>query len=200
MTRRILLLSCLTLLFAGTTGCITGRVAEATSKWRRSTPERLTVTSSSLDEAGASLAVVALEAECRVAPGDPEGGPGARPYTLERSQAFSPDETRFLASKELDGVAVYRPGRDPERASPPGFPDTVLVGEKSGGDGAIYVRTSSGWAAVPVQRYLHRRATKGSKVAATVTEALLLPIAIPLDLATFPIQWLLAPWLPLTPP
>jgi len=196
---RIWLACAVSLLFSSTTGCITGRVAEASAKWRRPKPEVLTATSASSDER-APLAVVALEAECRVAPGDPEGGPGAAAYTLERAPGLAPDEERFLTGRGLEPTAAYHASKDPERAPWKGAPEAVLVGERDSEHGALFVKTPSGWSELPVRRFLHKKASRGHAVLATTVEAVALPFTIVADLATFPIQWFLAPWFPITPP
>jgi hypothetical protein len=195
-----------------TGGCITGRFTAAAQKWRRAEPERLTATSVGLDDAGVPYAVVALEEQCRVTPGDPEGGPGATQYALPRVASPNATEARFLAERSLEPVATYRAGSEslPGDRAPPGdgasgavahgFPGAVLLAEDGEGRPALFLGTAAGWAPVPVGRYIHIRATKGHPVFATVAEVLLVPFTLAFDLATFPVQWLLAPWLPLTPP
>jgi hypothetical protein len=184
-------------------GCLlTGRVATSSELIRRHEPEVLTATSSSADEAGAPFAVAALEAECRVTPGDPEGGPGPRSYKLVRAREPSPDEKRFLDGLGLSFVGAYRSATDdaPEHEVPAGFPQRVLLGETVDQDGRLFLETPGGWRPLVLNRYIHRERSEGNP-GLSYLELGLLPIAIALDLVTWPIQWFfIAPWFPLTPP
>jgi hypothetical protein len=181
-----------------TDGCVTGRFTAAAQKWRRPEPERITATSVALDEGGVPFAVVALEAECRVTPGDPEGGPGAQQYMLPR--VAGPDEkgARFLAERGLEPVAAYE--APPGEETTHGFPRKVLLAEDKDGNGGLFLETPMGWAPVHIARYVHVPAKSGHPVAATIAEVFVVPFTVVFDFATFPIQWFLAPWLPLTPP
>ncbi|HZU98058.1 MAG TPA: hypothetical protein VFF73_15245 [Planctomycetota bacterium] len=180
-------------LFAMSSGCMAvGRVSQLGGNLRRERAEVLTATS----RVGEAYAVVALEAECRVTPGDPEGGPGSVAYTLGRT-GVSAEEASFLEGRDLTPVAAYARGHDPV---PSGFPDAVILGENSDEKAGLFVRAGSGWREVPIGRYVHREAKPSHPVLATVTEVLLLPPALAFDLATFPIQCFLAPWFPILPP
>ncbi len=185
-------------LVMSTNGCVTGRFTASAQKWKRAEPERLTATSVALDEGGVPFAVVALEAECRVTPGDPEGGPGAEQYRLPRVAGPDASGESFLSEHGLESVAAYaaRPGEETTH----GFPAKVLLAEDGDGSPGLYLETPRGWASVGVARYVHAKASSGYPVLATVAEVLVVPFTMVFDLATFPVQWFLAPWLPLTPP
>lgn len=198
--RKLLSVLAVFTLFSSTSGCITGHVADAASRVRRGHAERLTAVTRATDEGGSPYAVVALESECRVTPGDPEGGPGGAQYTLPRAAGLDPAEKRFCADQRLEPVAAYHAGAEPEHAAPPGFPDAVLLAETEGGDPALFLRVPGGWSALPVARYLHEKRSRGHPVAATIFEVAVVPFTFVADLATFPFQWFLAPWFPITPP
>jgi hypothetical protein len=199
MKMRVLPTVCaFSLLFFTTTGCITGRVAEMTGDWQRGHCEVLTATSAAVGTEGTPFAVVALENQCRIAPGDPEGGPGARSYTLSRVPA-TPDEDRFLEKQQISFVRAYRSSSLPEHEAPAGFPDSVLLGEK-GGDPRLFLKTPDGWSQLPVTRYVHESGSTGHPVLATIVAVVLVPPAMAIDLVTWPIQWwFIAPWFPLAP-
>jgi hypothetical protein len=199
--RRFLSVLAAAALASSASGCAcTGHVADAAAKWRRPNNERLTATSSAKDPAGIPYGVVALEAECRITPEHPEGGAYAFGYTLLRAKGPEPDEQRFADGQKVDVIAVYHSGATPEHTSPFGFPESVLLGTGSDGEPALFLGTSGRWARVPVARFLHEEASRGHPVAATVFEVFVLPLALVTDLGTFPIQWMLESWLPLTPP
>ena len=184
-------------LFSSTTGCITGRVAELNHSMSRTRGEVLTATSTTADERGAPYAVVAREAECRVTPGDPEGGPGAKSYLLARSSPTD-EEERFAKENGQTVVSAYRSGSDSEHAAPPGFPHAVVLAE--GGEGPrLYLERPGGWTPLGVKRYVHKAHERGRPVLAGITTGLLLPPAIVADLVTWPFQWMLAPWFPVAP-
>lgn len=181
-------------LFTITTGCITGQVTHAASKWRRARPEVVTATTAPLD-GGGSYALTAVESECRVVSSNPEGGEAAC-YALPRAARLDEDAAHFVDREKLEPVAAYRAGPD---GAPKGQPDAAILASGPSRP-AIFLRTPSGWARFEVTRFVHRSASGGHPVLATAVEVVAIPFTMVADLATFPIQWFLVPWLPLTPP
>lgn len=185
-------------LLASSTGCMaTGHVAQYADDIGRARGERLTATCSTMGPSGALVDVTALEAECRVVPVDPEGGPSGVACILPRVKTLNAEENRIAASHGLL-VAAYRAGPEAGRAMPEGLPESVVLVEDESRP-AVFLRIPGGWTRRPCDRYLHTPAKEAHPVLAGFVRVALVPPALALDLATFPVQWMLLPWFPIMP-
>jgi hypothetical protein len=178
---------------SASSGCATGRVAQLAEHVSRAQPERLTVTSLAVGDEGSPFGITAVEGYCRIAPNDPEGGPGAAHYVLDR-RPLDDDQVRLVHDARLELIAGYRAD-----TPPPGFPDAVIVGLDRDDDPALYVRTPRGWIRQQTSRFDHDEAAPARPVLAGFMAVLFTPFTLAFDIATLPIQWLIAPVYPIVP-